>query len=251
MKNELKRKLYSGKPSLGTWITIGNPDVVDILKQLPFDWFVFDTEHSYFSIETVKNMQLALTDSSACPIVRVGQLDQLLIKRALDIGSQGLVVPLVNTAEDASKYVSYAMYPPAGVRGAGPGRAAKYGNNLSEYLRTANDELLLVAQIETRQALSNVDSIVSTKGIDVAFVGPTDMTMSLGLIDDRWNPKVVEAMQTVIKACEKHGKIPGTLAVTAEEAKKWLGLGFKFVALGSDSKHLFQGAKSFLQLAQT
>ncbi|MDG6996773.1 MAG: hypothetical protein JRN52_12695 [Nitrososphaerota archaeon] len=95
MKNAVKKKLYEGKISLGTWITIGNPDVPDLLKQLPFDWFVFDAEHSYFSIETVKNMQMALSDSQACPIVRVGMLDQLLIKRALDIGSQGLIVPLV------------------------------------------------------------------------------------------------------------------------------------------------------------
>ena len=247
MKNAIKKKLYEGKVSLGTWITIGNPDVPDLLKQIPFDWFVFDAEHSYFSIEAVKNMQMALSDSQACPIVRVGMLDQLLIKRALDIGSQGLVVPLVNSAEDARRYVSYAMYPPSGVRGAGPGRAAKYGNSIGEYLRTANEELLLVAQIETTQALSNADEIVATKGIDVAFVGPTDMTMSLGLVDDRWNPKVIDAMQTVIKACERHGKIPGTLAVSVEEAKKWLGLGFRFVALGSDSKFLFQGAKSFLQ----
>lgn len=250
MKNAIKKKLYDGKVSLGTWITIGNPDVPDLLKQLPFDWFVFDTEHSYFTIETVKNMQMALSDSQACPIVRVGMLDQLLIKRALDIGSQGLVVPLVNSAEDARKYVSYAMYPPSGVRGAGPGRAAKYGNNIGEYLRTANEELLLIAQIETTQALSNADEIVATNGIDVAFVGPTDMTMSLGLVDDRWNPKVIDAMKTVIKACEKHGKIPGTLAVSVEEAKKWLGLGFRFVALGSDSKFLFQGAKSFLSQVQ-
>lgn len=250
MKNAVKKKLYEGKVSLGTWITIGNPDVPDLLKQLPFDWFVFDAEHSYFSIETVKNMQMALSDSQACPIVRVGMLDQLLIKRALDIGSQGLIVPLVNSAEDARRYVSYAMYPPQGVRGAGPGRASKYGNNIGEYLRTANDDLLLVAQIETTEALSNAEEIVSTRGIDVAFVGPTDMTMSLGLIGDRWNPKVIDAMKTVIKACEKHRKIPGTLAVSVEEAKKWLGLGFRFVALGSDSKFLFQGAKSFLQQVQ-
>ncbi|MDG6996774.1 MAG: hypothetical protein JRN52_12700 [Nitrososphaerota archaeon] len=136
------------------------------------------------------------------------------------------------------------------MRGAGPGRASKYGNNIGEYLRTANDDLLLVAQIETTEALSNAEEIVSTRGIDVAFVGPTDMTMSLGLIGDRWNPKVIDAMKTVIKACEKHRKIPGTLAVSVEEAKKWLGLGFRFVALGSDSKFLFQGAKSFLQQVQ-
>jgi 2-dehydro-3-deoxyglucarate aldolase len=250
LKNELKKKLYDGKVSFGCWLTIANPDVVDMLKQLPFDWFVFDTEHSYLTIEDVKNMQMALSDSAACPIVRVGMIDQLLIKRALDIGSQGLLMPLVNTSEDATAYVKFSRYPPAGIRGAGPGRAARYGSNLGEYLRTANSELLLAAQIETTQALSNLDAIVGTEGIDVAFVGPTDMTMSLGLVDDRWNPKVLEAMGTVVRACQKYGKIPGTLAISPEEANKWVSLGFRFVGLGSDARHLVGGARAFLQAVQ-
>jgi 2-keto-3-deoxy-L-rhamnonate aldolase RhmA len=199
LKNNLKRKLQSGELCLGTWITIGNPDVVDILKNLEFDWFLFDAEHSYLSIETVKSMMQALGDGARqTPLVRIGISDQLLVKRALDIGSQGIMVPLV--------------------------------------------------QIETTQALSNLDEILQTKGVDIGFAGPSDLTMSLGLIDDRWNPKVVEAMTKVVKACEKYGKTPGTLAASVEEAKKWIGLGFKFVSLGSDAKQLVMGARSFLKL---
>ena len=250
MKNAIKNRLYSGETSLGTWISIGNPDVVDILKHLGFDWFVFDTEHSYISFETVKTMMQALGESKVTPMVRVGQVDQLLIKRALDVGGQGLVVPLVNSAEEAERVVRYAMYPPNGVRGAGPGRASLYGMEMPKYLREANQELLLAVQIETMSALSNLNEIVGTKGVDIGFAGPSDLTMSLGLIDERSNPKVIEAMNRVVKACNDHGKIPGTLAVSLEEAVKFAKLGFKFIALASDSRMLIQGAKAFLQVRE-
>ncbi len=248
MKNRIKERLYSGETCFGTWITIGNPDVVDILKHIGFDWFVFDMEHSYLSIETVKTMAQVLGTEGPAPLVRIGQADQLLVKRALDIGSQGLVVPWVNSPEEAEKVVKYSMYPPAGIRGAGPGRASQYGMNLSEYLREANQELLLAVQIETTEALSRVDEIVGTKGIDIGFVGPTDLTVSLGLIDDRSNPKVIEAMQRVIKSCNNLGKIPGTLAVSVEEARKFVKLGFRFVALASDSRFLSYGAKEYIKV---
>jgi 2-keto-3-deoxy-L-rhamnonate aldolase RhmA len=248
LKNLLRSKLYSGETCLGTWITIGNPDVVDILKNLDFDWFLFDTEHSYLSISEVKNMLHALGDSKVSSLVRVGQIDQYLVKRALDIGSEGLLAPLVNTVEETQKLVKFAMYPPGGVRGAGPGRAAKYGLNLEEYLATANQELLLAVQIETKEALSNVKEIMETKRIDIGFVGPSDLTISLGLATDRSNPKVIEAMERVVRTCNDLGKIPGTLAVSPEEAKKFLKLGFKFLSLASDSRLLVNGAKNFLEV---
>lgn len=207
---------------------------------------MFDMEHSYFSFESVKTMMQALGEGPT-PMVRIGQVDQLLAKRALDIGSQGLLVPLVNSKEEAERLVKYSMYPPSGVRGAGPGRASKFGMNLPEYLRTANQELLLAVQIETTEALSKVDEILDTKGIDIGFVGPTDLTISLGLVDDRSNPKVIEAMERVIRSCKAHGKIPGTLAVSVEEARKFLKLGFQFISLASDSRFLSYGARSYLE----
>jgi 2-dehydro-3-deoxyglucarate aldolase len=250
LKNILKEKLYAGETSFGTWVTIGSPDVTDTLKQLPFDWFMFDTEHSYFTTEGVRNMMLSLLDSKAAPLVRVGEVDQYLIKKALDTGAYGILLPLVNSAEDAEKVISFSKYPPKGTRGTGPVRASGYGNNLPEYVRTANDEILVGVQIETMQALSNAEAIASTNGVDIVFVGPSDLTMSLGLVTDRGNPRVAESMQSVVKVCLKFGKIPGTLAATPEEAKKWQKLGFRFISLGSDSKYLFQGAKNFLEQAK-
>jgi 2-keto-3-deoxy-L-rhamnonate aldolase RhmA len=251
MKNLLREKLYGGKTSLGTWLSIGSPDVADTLKQLPFDWFLLDLEHSYISIETARNIMLTVLDTKITPLVRVGECDQYLIKRVLDIGAYGILVPLVNTPEDAEKVVNYGKYPPMGSRGVGPVRAAGYGNQFKDYLATANDEIMIGVQIETAQALANAEAIASVKGVDLVFVGPSDLTMSLGLVTDRGNPKVSEAMQSVVKICEKLGKIPGTLAATADEAKKWQKLGFRFISLGSDSKYLFQGAKSFVEQASS
>jgi 2-keto-3-deoxy-L-rhamnonate aldolase RhmA len=251
LKNQLKEKLYAGETSLGTWITIGSPDVTDTLKQLDFDWFVLDTEHSYYSIETARNLMLSLTDSKVVPIVRVGESDQYLIKRALDIGSYGVLVPLVNTREEAERVVNFSKYPPQGTRGVGPVRAAAYGNNIREYVNTANDQILVCVQVETTTALSNAEAIAEVKGVDLLFVGPSDLTISLGLGTERSHQKVADAMLSVVKICEKSGKIPGTLAATPEEAKKWQKLGFKFIALGSDSKYLYQGAKQFLEQSRT
>ena len=250
MKNALREKLYAGKTSLGTWITIGSPDVTDTLKQLDFDWFVLDMEHSYYSIEMARNLMLSLTDSKVVPLMRVGENDQYLIKRALDIGSYGVLVPLVNTREEAEKAVNYSKYPPLGSRGVGPVRAAAYGNNLREYITTANEEIIVGVQIETLAAVAKAKEIVETKGVDLVFVGPSDLTMSMGLGTERGHQKVAETMQAISKMCENSGKIPGTLAATPEEAKKWQGLGFKFIALGSDSKYLYQGAKQFLERSQ-
>jgi len=248
MKNFVKKRLYDGEVCYGTWISIGNPDIVEMMKSLPFSWFVFDTEHSYMSIETVKTMMQALGDNGPSPIVRIGQIDQYLVKRALDIGSEGLLAPLVNSAEDAERLVKYSMYPPLGVRGAAPTRASRYGVNFSEYLRQVNNELLLGVQIETVEALSNLKEILETKHVDLAFVGPTDLTISLGLVDDRSNPKVIEAMKKVVKSCEDLGKIPGTMAVSVEEAKKFAELGFRFISLASDLRLLGMGAKAFLDM---
>lgn len=248
--NILKKKLYEGKVCYGTFLTIGNSDVPDILKHLGFEWFVFDTEHSYLSFETVKGMEQAISDTDICPIVRIGQVDQYLVKRALDIGSQGVLAPLVNSPEEAKRLVEFARYPPKGTRGAGPGRASGFGADFGQYIRRSNDELLIAVQIETRQALSKAESIIGVEGVDIGFAGPSDITMSLGLLDDRSNAKVSEALSKVVKACEATGKIPGTLAVSLEEAKKFRDLGFKFISLGSDVKFLTLGAKNYLEIKE-
>lgn len=247
MKCDLKKKLGSGRVALGTWVTIGHPDVPDQLQSLGFDWLVFDTEHAPIGRETLGRLIQAVDGEKVCPIVRVGAIDQYMIKSALDMGAHGVVCPLVNSEEEAKQAVKFLKYPPVGVRGVAPRKAADYGLSAAEYIRTANETTILVAQIETREAVEKVDSILSVADVDVAFVGPSDLTMSLGLLDDRSNPRVIEAMKKVIASCESHRKVPGTLAASPEEAKRAVSLGFRFIGLGSDTRFISGGAKPFIE----
>ncbi|MDG6901724.1 MAG: 4-hydroxy-2-oxo-heptane-1,7-dioate aldolase [Nitrososphaerota archaeon] len=247
MKCDFKKTLRSGRVTLGTWVTIGHPDVPDQLQGLGFDWLVFDTEHAPIGRETLARLIQAVNGERVCPIVRVGAIDQYMIKSALDMGAHGVVCPLVNSREEAEAAVRFLKYPPVGVRGVAPRKASDYGLTAADYIRTANEMTVLVAQVETREAVENVDVMLSVKDVDIAFVGPSDLTMSLGLLDDRSNPKVVEAMKKVIASCESHGKVPGTLAATPEEAKRAVSLGFRFIGLGSDTRFISGGAKPFIE----
>jgi len=246
VKCGFKRELRSGRVTLGTWVTIAHTDVPDMLEELGFDWLLFDTEHAPIGAESLGRMIQAVDGEKVCPIVRVGAIDQYTIKSVLDMGAHGVVCPLVNSEEEARTAVRFAKYPPLGVRGVAPRKAADYGISAAEYVRNANDLTILVVQIETKEAVEKVDRILSVKEVDVAFVGPTDLTMSLGLLDDRSNPEVIEAMKAVVASCETHGKVPGTLAATPEEAKRDIAMGFRFIGLGSDTRFLLGGAKTFI-----
>jgi 2-keto-3-deoxy-L-rhamnonate aldolase RhmA len=228
---------------------MGNANAADILRNLNFDWFMVDWEHSAIGPETLNHMIQVIGSSKVVPFVRVGLNDQYLIKLALDAGAYGVLVPLVNTKADAERAVNFSMYPPRGTRGTASTRASGYGVDSKEYLRTANDEVMVMTQVETRAALDSLDDILSVKGVDVAFVGPSDLTMSLGLINDRSNPQVVEAMKKVVAGCKKHGKIPGVMASSPDELKRAIDLGFKFISLASDVRFLMQGARTFLSAA--
>lgn len=247
MENSVKRKLARGEIAAGAWISSGSPNSLDLLRNFAFDWFVFDMEHSPISIETVSHMVQVLNGSEATPLVRVSLIDQGLFKSALDSGAQGLVVPLVNTVEEAERAVRFCKYPPRGIRGVAGSKASDYGLTLGKYIRNANDETMLIAQIETPQAVEEIKGIAAVDGVDVAFVGPSDLTMTLGLLDDRANPRVVEAMMKVVKACDDAGKVAGVMATTIEEATLAVQRGFRFISLASDMKYITMGAQSFLE----
>ncbi len=245
MKNPLKSRLSSSrKPCFGTWISPSSLVSLDALKGLGFEWFMIDTEHAPVNPETLAAMVALLGDGAPAPLVRVGNVDQYLIKQALDAGAQGVLIPLVGTEAQAKAAVSFAKYPPHGVRGAAAAAASRYGAELSSYLRTANEETVVGVQIETQEALDNLEAIASVNGVDILFVGPQDLTLSLGLVDDRKNPKVRAAMRSVVEACERHGKVPGTLVIDPEEKQVAVDLGFRFISLASDVRFLINGAKA-------
>lgn len=245
MKNSIKNRLRSSRePCFGTWISSSSLVCVDALKGMGFEWFMIDTEHAPVNPETLAAMVSLLGDSGPAPLVRVGNVDQYLVKQALDSGSQGVLVPLVNTEAQAKAVVAFAKFPPDGVRGAAAAASSRYGRDLSSYLRSANAETLVGVQIETKEALDHLEAIAGVNGVDLLFVGPQDLTLSLGLLDDRKNSRVREAMRAVVGACERYGKIPGTLVIDPEEKRVAVDLGFRFISLASDVRFLIDGARS-------
>ena len=230
----MKEKLKRGDLTLGAWITIGHPDIAEIMANAGFDWLLFDTEHSPLNIEIVQNQLQAMSNTETVPIIRVAWNDMVLIKRALDIGAYGVVIPWVNNREDAKNAVRYCRYPTEGLRGVGPRRAARYGLD-SEYLLRADEEILIVAQIETREAVDNIEDIVSVEGIDATFIGPSDLSASLGLMGQPFHPKVIQAIEKVLDACLSSGVAAGlAYAQTIEELVKFIRMGFRFVGATSD-----------------
>ncbi len=241
----LKERLSSdSEPCFGTWISSSSLVCVDALKGVGFDWFMFDTEHAGLNPETLAAMVALQGPEDPVPLVRVGDVDLYGIKQALDTGARGILVPLVNSEAQARAAVSYAKYPPDGVRGIASSAATRYGRELASYVRRANAETVVGVQIETRESLEHLEAIASVPGVDLLFVGPQDLTLNLGLVDDRKNPKVREAMRQVVEAAHRHGKAAGTLAVDVEEKRTAVELGFRFIALASDVRFLLNGARA-------
>jgi len=239
-KNFVKEKLRKGEPSVGTWIGIGHPDIPEILGNIGFDWFVFDMEHGPHSIEKVQNLMQAMSTSPTLPLVRVPWNDMVMIKRALDIGAYGVVIPWVNTKEDAVYAVKACRYPlHNGLRGCGPRRASNYGFD-TEYFDMVDDEILIVVQIETETAIKNLDDIFSVEGIDVAFIGPFDLSMSLGCFRQFDNPKFTRALETVLTKAKEAGIAPGIFC-GVDNINDYTAKGFQFNALGEDDDLLIYG----------
>ncbi len=247
MSGSLRERLRSSRsPSFGTWISSSSLVCADALRGLGFEWFMIDTEHAQVDPQTLAAIIAISGEGDPAPLVRVGDVDAYMVKQALDAGARGILVPLVGSEAQARSAVAFAKYPPDGVRGIAAAPASRYGKELGAYLRRANAETLVGVQIETREALEHLEAIAAVDGVDLLFVGPQDLTLNLGLLDDRKNPKVREAMARVVDACERHGKVPGTLVVDAEEKRVAVDLGFRFVSLASDLRLLINGARAFL-----
>lgn len=175
MANRLKQILQNGKPAIGSWLGSSDPYCVEMMAGLGFDWLIIDMEHIPLSQETLRNMLMACKGSESSVIVRVSLNSRDYIQAALDLGAQGVMVPMVNSGDDAERAVQFSRYPPLGRRGLGPMRAAQYGKNDANYRRSANDETLLFVQIETPEAVKNAEKILTVKGVDGLFIGNGDL----------------------------------------------------------------------------
>jgi len=230
LKNRLKETLRQGKVALGVSLSIGHPDVVEALAMIGLDFINFDTQHTPLSVETVQSMMQAMGHSDSTPIMRVMSNDLAMINRALDIGAHGVIVPFVNTKEDAVKAVRNATFPPKGIRSWGPRRAAMHD---PDYEKTSDEEVLVIPQIETKEAVDNIDDILTVDGIKAFFVGPHDLSWTLGIHGQWKHPKFQDAIERILEAAKRYDVAPGMLALT-EDAEKTIERGFRLVNLGGD-----------------
>ncbi len=246
MKNILKKKLREGQFVIGTFVGLGHPDVTERLSRLGFDWLLIDGEHAPLGLETMQQMMQSMNGSNCTPLVRPQWNDMVIIKRVLDIGAHGVLIPWVNTKEEAEYAVRACKYPPDGLRGCGPRRAALFD---PDYLKTANDEILIIVQIETQKAISNLDDILSVGGVDACYIGPMDLSRSFGLDSPKWdNPQYIEAFDKVLAAAKKWGK-PAGMYATQENIEWAIEKGFTLNTVDSADSFLMRGAKMALEKA--
>ncbi|HVU13211.1 MAG TPA: aldolase/citrate lyase family protein [Phototrophicaceae bacterium] len=248
-ENHALAQLRQGKPSIGLWLQSGSVNIARIIAaQGWFDWLLVDMEHSPVDLSTTALMLGAIADISAgqcTPLARVPHRTMYHIKQALDAGAQGIIVPMVSTAEEAAEVVRFARYPPEGERGAG-GVLARYSfgtTSQPEYLANANREIMVGIQIETRAGVENIETILAVPGLDLIFIGPNDLHLSLGLVPSLWSeqPAFLAAVDQVAKACRVSGKPLGTLARNAEGVNARLASGFTMMGMSSDLENLLRG----------
>ena len=248
--NKVKKALAVGKVQLGcAFAQFRSPEVARILATAGFNWTYLDTEHGDFDIETVQDICRAATDTGLCPIVRVADLQYSLIARALDNGAMGIIFPRVESPELLEKAISWMKFPPVGVRGFGltPTHVEYEAVTIPQIAEHVNANTLVVLQIETVLAVERRDELLSVPGIDAVMIGPVDLSISLGVPGDFFNPKMVEAMEKVRNSCVKHGVAPGAQTRTLELAKFWKERGMRFLGCGAETGMLMQGAKAIVQ----
>jgi len=238
--NHFKHALKAGKPQIGIWSSLCSHIVADVLSNSGFDWVLLDTEHSPNELPMVQQQLHAMQGGTANPVVRVAWNDMVMIKRFLDIGAQSLLLPYVQTVEEAKNAVISMNYPQKGMRGvAGGARAQGYGR-IKDYHKKAAGELCLLVQVETRKAMASIDAIAEVEGVDGVFIGPNDLSADMGYLGNWQHPEVWKVMEDAAKRIRKAGKAPGILVGEAD-GQRCLDMGYLFVAVGSDNGLLRAG----------
>ncbi len=253
--NDVKEKLKRGEPALGAWLSFPSVATARVMARLGFDWLVVDMEHSAQSPALMADMVATIADAGTCaPIVRVPYNSVEWFKWALDAGAWGVVVPMVNSREEAQRAIEFSKYPPLGNRSIG-GIFGPYGFGTTDwpgYAQVANDEIMMIMQIESAQALQNLDEILSVPGVDVAFVGPNDLHAQLGLIpsSDGAEPAFVEALERVKVAARKHHVALGIFSRDGKAAVARVRQGFQMISVTTDVGSMIAAAAQNLRVAR-
>jgi 4-hydroxy-2-oxoheptanedioate aldolase len=245
-QNAALAKWRAGEQTVGGWLSLANTHSAELMANAGFDWLCVDLQHGLLDYADLRHMLPAISTTGTTPIVRVSGNDPALIMKVLDVGAMGVIVPLVNTREEAAAAVSACRYPPQGTRSFGPIRAAMYGGR--GYVAEANDEIACIAMIETKDGIENLEAIVTTPGLGGIYVGPADLGYALGLgptgnVDE---PLHMATMDKILTTCKRHGVPVGTHTGGLADSRRRLKEGFNFVTLGSDAGFMMQAAAADL-----
>lgn len=247
----LRRRILAGETLFGAWASLGSPGSAELVGRAGYDWVVVDMEHGNTTEAELLAHLNAIEVSGSVALVRPQSGERLRIGRALDMGAAGIVVPRLDTAEQVREAVTFLRYPPAGQRGVALlTRGARLGTVNHAGVAALNDDIVGIVQIESPSALAAADELASIDGVDVLFVGPADLSHSLGIPGQFSNPVYQDALRKVVAACRAHGKAPGILLYDHATFRPHLDLGYTFVGLGADVSFVNEGAKAALAAAR-
>lgn len=245
MINSLKQNLKNNCLTIGSWITIGNSSVVEIMATAKFDWLCIDMEHTSIDLDTAKMLITTIHANNMKALVRVSKNEEVIIKKVMDMGADGVIVPMVKNKDEAQMAVDFVKYPPVGKRGVGLYRAQNYGLGFEEYKKWVDEEAVIIAQIEHIDAVTNIEDILSVDGIDGTIVGPYDLSGSMGVPGEYYREDVQNAILTVKEACKKYNKPygfhviesnPTKLQEKIEEGCTFLAYSLDFFFLGDSAR---------------
>jgi 2-keto-3-deoxy-L-rhamnonate aldolase RhmA len=248
--NPLRARLKQDGPTLGLWVTLESPTVTEIAVTLGLDWVCVDLEHGHLDWrEAIEHVRVVRGTGTAA-LVRVPEIDRSPIKRALDLGADGLLLPLIRGPEDLERGMRFGRYPPAGERGVGGERAVRWGLSLAEYLRDANRETLIIPIIETAEAATSIDAILGVPGLEAIFFGPADFSASHGYLGEWEGPGVAERILQIKNAAAARGIAAGLMARSVEDTVRRREEGFRLIGLGADTGLLIRALRDAIDTAR-
>ena len=245
MKNYgLRKRILNNELTIGSWITIGHHSIIEIMASAKFDWLTIDLEHSVIDLSKAQEMISQIQASGISALVRVSKNEEVVIKRVMDAGANGVIVPSVNSGTEAEQAVAYVKYPPSGRRGVGLTRAQNYGIGFKEYKKWLEEDSIVIAQIEHINAVNNISQIINTPGIDGIIIGPYDLSASMGFPGEFERDDVVAALEKVKKTCLEKNKNMGFHVIPPDHTKlnEKIKEGYRFLAFSLD--FLFLGEKA-------
>lgn len=249
--NKVREKVLAGEPTIGCFLGLGSPNVAELMGHAGFDWLVIETEHNSLDSAEIEHVLMAIGNTEAVPLVRVPSSNPVFIQRALDMGAMGIVVPFVKTPEEAEAIVRATRFPPHGTRSWGPLRASNYTLDNEDYLRRANDNMLVVLILETKEAVDNLDQIAAVPGVDVLNLGPWDLSLSLGL-DPRELPhsEIDTITDRAVELSRQHDIVVGAGCGSPEDVQPLLARGVRFISYGPDYGLLVNAARAGIDAFQ-